>query len=324
MDESFLESEINSNNAGAYDILIKNIDKMIELIVSHDGTSKQKAREQLGLNKATLSKWKNGKHCPSSLAMEDLFEKYNGLFEPSINQWTELRDKYIEGMHLLKDDSPYSKYKRFLGNYYIYYFSDHYKKEIHCGKLRITFNETTQKCLARMVIGIRNPSILEQESFSNIFSSSTDEETQSYQQFKEYKKDLHLQIDNRCYYYEGSVDVTDMIFRLKLHGSEHRLEHKQDVNFCIKRIRNTIDLNTRKTKLYNGGIGMVIAYPNKQHRTMRLYRMGISRWPIDINNKTIKHILNHSTTDTHRVILSDDDDKRWYDYMLLYEGDKLV
>ena len=324
MDEKHNETINNADAVEANHVLMQNINMMINLLKEYKGVNKLKAYEQLGLSKATISNWKHGKQCPSYLAMVDLAEKYNSLFDPCVESWTDLRNRIIDQMQLKGEVSPYIKYERFLGDFYLYYYSDHYEDIIHCGKLRVFYNTNTHKCLCRMVIGIREPDVLESEGFSRIFSSSSDETAQAYEMFKEYKKELCYQLDKRCYYYEGSVDVSDMVLSLKLHGSEHRSDHKQEIIFCIKRIRKTIDLKTKKTKKYNGGIGLVVAHPNEQHRTMRLFRIGISRWPIDINNKSVKQILSHTYTETHRVILSDDDDKHWYDLMLLYEAGLLM
>lgn len=300
--------------------LMDNIDSMAEKIQKSLKKNKDDAYYDLGLQKGTVSKWRTGKQLPRFTTVEDLLEKYDFLFEPPINDFNELLNNRLEEFILKADIISSSEYERFLGNYYVYYFSDHYEDEVHFGKLRISYNEKTQKCRVRMIIGFRNSTTLNNKKLKDVFSGSSDGNNLAYKAFKEYKRGLKKELDKRCYYYEGKLEATEMTITLKLNGSENREGHRQHIIFPIKRINRRLDVNTGKTKLYKGGVGLAIAYPNKEHRKLRIYRIGISRWPIDINNINVKQSLLHKTTDMNRVILSDDDDKKWYDTMLLYEA----
>lgn len=151
---------------------------------------------------------------------------------------------------------------------------------------------------------------------SELFSTDTD----ALNKFDKFKDSLTYLIDKRCYYYSGHVSVQDNIFSLYLSGTEHKSNHTQFAMFDLQRVNVGIDKRTGSIREYRGGLGLVVSPSNAQHRSIRAYRMGISRWKIDYKDPELGILLKHTVTDYARAVIAEEHDRRWYDLMVRYEN----
>lgn len=294
------------------DYLYRNVKQMHDELTKSKGVSYDEAYELLCISAITHRRWKNSVINPKRQTAEALLDAYNRLFLPPINDFQTLRNHYIEEMHLKNPESQ-TKIDRFLGDYYLYYFSDHYKNEIHGGKLSIYKDNIGPH--VKMIIGIIDQDRLENKTFLEVFKKAEE----SFDLFIKYKDEQKTYLNRRCYYYSGDVLVDNNLLEFKLNGSENRNTHREYVFFDLKRIITETENTTGNPRTYKGGLGIVFAFPNKQHRDMRMLRLGISRWKIDYKDERLKKILSHRLTSNNRLIVSEEDDRRWFDLMILYE-----
>lgn len=292
-------------------ILYDNVYNMISLLKDIKDASWDQAYTLLEISGQTHARWKTNDNTKPR-TIQALFKQYNKLFIPALENENDLKTIRIANMSL-KNPVPQKRIERFYGNYYIYYYSDHYKDEIHGGMLRI-YNKEGTSCI-NMINGIRDYRLLDTADFLDIFSIDDD----SLNKFIKFKDSMQYLIDRRCYYYSGHVAINENIFSMHLSGAEQRSDHNQFALFDLQRVNVGIDKGTGNIRKYRGGLGLVISPSNMQHRSIRAYRLGISRWKISYNDPELKHLLKHNVTDYERVIVEEDDDRRWYDLMVKYE-----
>lgn len=293
-------------------VLYENVSEMLRLLTEIKDATWEQAYKLLDISAATHARWKTNDNTKKA-TIQALFKNYNILFFPTLSNENDLKDVRITGM-TLKNPAPQKHIERFYGNYYIYYFSDHYKDEVHGGMLRIYNNNESADCI-KMVNGIRDEKLLNTNVFLKLFSTDDD----SLRQFDKFKDSLPYIVDRRCYYYSGHVSIKDNIFSLYLSGTERRSGHTQFAMFDLQRINVGIDKDTGNIREYRGGLGLVVSPSNMQHRCIRAYRMGISRWKINHDDPELKILLRHNITDYGRAIIAEEDDRRWYDLMVRYE-----
>ena len=296
-----------SNNTILYD----NVENMVNLLTNVKEATIEQAYDLLNISGITHARWKDNDNTKKA-TIQALFKRYNDWFLPTLDNENDLKNKRITNM-ALRNPNAQKDIERFCGNYYIYYFSDHYKNEIHGGMIRIYKSEGSN--YIKMINGIRDVKLLASKEFLNLFSS----DTESFDEFIKFKESLPYLIDRRCYYYSGYVSVRETIFSLHLSGTEQRNEHSQIAIFDLQRVNTGMDKNTGNIRKYRGGLGFVISPSNKQHRNIRAYRMGISRWKINYDDPELKNLLKHTVTDYERNILTEEDDRRWYDLIVQYE-----
>ena len=297
-------------------ILYDNVENMVNLLTEVKETSLEQAYKLLEIAGITHARWKYSDKTKKA-TMQALFKSYNDWFFPTLNNENELKTRRITNM-VLRNPTTQKDIERFYGNYYIYYFSDHYKNEIHGGMIRIYKSASDGASYIKMVNGIRDEKILARKEFLDLFST----DSESFDQFIAFKESLPQLVDKRCYYYSGQVTVKENMLSFYLSGTEQRNEHSQIAIFDLQRINVGIDKATRNVRKYRGGLGFVIAPSNRQHRYLRAYRMGISCWKIKYDDPELEILLKHTITDYERNILTEEDDRRWYDLLVRYENNK--
>ncbi len=296
-------------------LLYDNVTNMIDLLTETKDLSLEEAYKLLHISGSSHLRWKTNDNTKQN-TLQDLYNQYSLLFTPPLQESLDLKKTKILNM-ALKNQVLQKITDRFIGLYYIYYFSDHYRDEIHGGMLKL-YNHGSS-IYAKIVIGIRDISLLDDESFLSLFSTDDD----ALDSFILFKDSLQYYIDKRCYYYSGHATINKTLLTLHMTGTEQRHDHTHIAMFDLQRISAGIDRKTGNIRNYKGGLGIVVSPPNSHHRSMRIYRMGISRWKIDYNNPELRTLLKHNITDYNRVTVTEDNDRRWFDLMVLYERDYL-
>ena len=92
---------------------------------------------------------------------------YNQNFEPKIDNSDCFFTKELGNIKTKNPDAVVELLPKYAGEYYLYYFSNHYENIIHSGKILIFLN--SQQILARMIIGIQNDIPFKNKAFNNIF-----------------------------------------------------------------------------------------------------------------------------------------------------------
>lgn len=294
-----------------YTNLYENVSEMIKLLMEVKDTTYLQAYNLLHISPQTHARWKTNDNTKKP-TIQELIKQYNLLFTPRIKNESDLKSNCIVNMSLI-NPVVQKHIDRFSGNYYIYYYSDHYKNEIHGGMLGIYSKEGANHI--KMINGIRDTVLLDKKEFLDLFSKDND----SLEQFVKFKESIPLLIDRRSYYYYGHASIRDNVFTLNLSGTEHRLDHTQFALFDLQRINAGIDKSTGKIREYRGGLGLMVSFPNAQHRSIRAYRIGISRWRIAYDDPELKILLKQNITDYCRATVVEEDDRRWYDLMVRYE-----
>ena len=260
------------------------------------------------ISRTTLIRWLRKDTLPnkSLFANPSFLSFFNEYLEPKLDSYS-----LFYKQELLELKAKNKKYQnglssKYQGEYYIYYFSNHYEDIIHSGKILLFQNSNHIE--ARMVIGIQNSNQYENILFDKIFNNSINNE-EAYILFLEYKKSLKTKLLKRCYYYGGIVYFNDYSIEIPFSGKGNHNRHHQNLYLV---------LNQSKDK-YIGGLGLVLATPNNQHQDYRCYKMGISRFELQLNDSRIQKLLKMSVSEHNRIIISPKDDLSWYDLVLLNE-----
>lgn len=260
------------------------------------------------ISRTTLLRWINTDTLPNKnlFTNSNFLSFYNEYFEPNIDnpslfykqEITELKAKDKKSLNIFS-----SKYQ---GLYFIYYFSNHYENIIHSGKILLYQN--SNQIEARMVIGIQNERQYEDKLFDKIFNNDINND-EAYIFFLEYKKSLETKLLKRCYFYEGIVHFDDYIIEILFNGKGKHHRHHQNLYLVFNKSKYD----------YIGGLGLVLATPNNQHLDYRCYKMGLSRFKLQLNDRRIGKLLKMNVSEYNRIVISPKDDLSWYDLVLLKE-----
>lgn len=292
------------------DIFVDNIKRMLKLLEC-DYKNVNRKYKSFPIPITSLRRWMEEKNIPNkewSWAAEFL-TFYNSRFEPEIDECSRFYTVKLS-MELKKEVCFEDLIVRYQGEYFIYYFSNHYKDVIHSGKLLILSNNESSS--ARLILGIQDVEQLRDKVFCNIFDENIDIE-EANDRFQKYKNMQPTDLRQRCYFYEGKIKIDRYNLKIEFTGKNERKNHKQTLFLNIKKKpRNS-------SKPYKGGLGIVLASPNEYHTDLRIYKMGISRHELFFNESNFKEMLKLVTNSLYRISVTADEDQIWYDKILLKE-----
>lgn len=246
---------------------------------------------------------------PSADYLEILFKFYNKHFEPKLSAWKVLGNTHLVDINLSLEQTDVLRY---IGEYRLYYLSNHYEDEVHGGKMKV-FSKNGG-IFARMVIGIQDESQYENKNLMQAFSQSDGEKARA--AFAQYRKELLTRKRKRCYFYEGNVSIiNDLTVMIEFKGIEHHNTHRQTFLLNVKRKTPNKD-GKPKTHKYIGGMALVLATPNEDHPQIRSYRAGISSVPLKLDDSRIVELLKLKVNEFGRITIAPEDDGKWYDLIL--------
>lgn len=260
------------------------------------------------ISRTTLHRWISKDTLPNInlFSNPSFLSFYNEYLEPSIDNPIMFYKQEINELKAKDKKTIKTLSSKYQGEYFIYYFSNHYENVIHSGKI-LLFQDYDQ-IKARMVIGIQNTNQYENKLFDRIFNISINNE-EAYNVFLEYKKSLETKLLKRCYFYEGIVHFDDYSIEIPFNGKGKHNRHHQNLFLVFNQSKD----------IYIGGLGLVLATPNNQHLEYRCYKMGISRFELQLNDSRIQKLLKMNVYEHNRIIISPKDDLSWYDLVLLKE-----
>lgn len=275
-----------------------------------------KKYESFPIPRTTIYRWMKEETFPNKDWSwgEQFLSFYNERFEPEIDDSKELFLTEQYNMQLKVKTTFDSFTERYLGEYFIYYFSNHYENIIHGGKIYV--QDKRGLLTARLVLGIQDVSQYEDQMFNSIFDKNIDN-NDAYKRFMEFKKSQQTDLRQRCYFYEGKIFIDSHCLRLAFVGYGNRKSHKQTLFLNI--VKKPQSINPKTKKLYKGGLGLVLATPNDIHTDIRVYKMGLSRVKLPFNSDKLKELLKIRHNSNNRCSLTVDDDQDWYDEILLQE-----
>lgn len=202
--------------------------------------------------------------------------------------------------------------------YNIYYFSEHYENEVHCGLLRIYVDEEGQS-LARYIYGLTSEDKLTNEHLLNAINASTNTESRNH--FENYLKTITLGYEKRVFLMNGFVDSTDFNYYLKINltGVGNRSNDAQTLYLNLSRVSK---ISTQRVA-YHGGLGFIIAAPHKTSPKIRVHRIGVAdvNIPISLDNPILRNILTLNPTSKHRLQVQMDDDREFWNFLLKCEAE---
>lgn len=205
--------------------------------------------------------------------------------------------------------------------YNIYYFSEHYEDEVHCGLLRI-YKGDNNRPLARFIYGLTSCDKMQNESLLNALNASNTTEAKMH--FEDYLRTISLGYDKRVFMMNGIVDSTDYSYYLKINftGTGKRSNDFQTLYLNVSRVSQIQSPGYK----YHGGLGIIIAAPYKTTPKIRVHRIGVADTGIKISLKdeTLKRILQLMPTDKHRLQVQMDDDREFWNFLLKCEAEALV
>ena len=289
---------------------LKNINRIISSLGCDEYNINYKY-EDFPIPRSNLIRWKKSDVHPNKKTFVDsgFLSFYNQNFEPKIDNSDCFFTKELGNIKTKNPDAVVELLPKYAGEYYLYYFSNHYENIIHSGKILIFLN--SQQILARMIIGIQNDIPFKNKAFNNIFDKDISNDY-AYTLFEQYKKTLKTHLQKRCYFYEGTVCFNDFGIEISFVGKEKRSQHQQRLNLIF----NKSSSNKRE---YLGGLGLVQALPNNQHTSYRCYKMGLSKYELPFDDSQIKEMLEINILKHNRLELTPEDDLSWYDLIILIE-----
>lgn len=251
----------------------------------------------------------NKKNNPSVTYLKQLYEFYNKHFEPKLSGSKVLGNSQLADINISSEQTDILRY---VGEYRLYYLSNHYKDEVHGGKMKV-FSKNGE-IFAKMVIGVQDESQYENEHLMQAFSQLDRDKARL--SFDQYRKELQTRKRKRCYFYEGNVSViNDLTVMIEFKGIEHHDTHRQTFLLNVKRKTPNKDGKT-KAHAYIGGMALVLATPNEDHPQIRSYRVGISSVPLKLNDNRVAELLRLHVNEYGRIMIAPEDDMKWYDLIL--------
>lgn len=291
-------------------IFLNNLDRMLSLLnCTYKNINIKYA--YFPIPRTTIYRWMTGNTYPNKDWSwgEEFLSFYNQIFDPEIEDSKEFFQKKLSYMQL-KEKFVFDDFtKQYLGNCFIYYFSNHYENIIHGGKICIQNKDGL--LTGRLVLGIQDTSQYNNKLFSKIFDKNIDNNEANIR-FQEFKKAQPTDLRQRCYFYEGKIFIDNYILRIEFIGKGNRKNHKQTLFLNIVKRPQTI-------KSYKGGLGLVLAAPNDIHTDFRIYKMGLSKCELPFNSNKLKRLLKIESNSFNRFSLTVYDDQAWYDEILLKE-----
>lgn len=212
----------------------------------------------------------------------------------------------------LSEDKSSNSLERYIGLYYIYYYSAHYENDVHCGLLRI-FSDKPKHYSARLIFGLNSISKLSDSLLLN--SINADDSTQAKILFDQYQSSYKLRYDARFYLFNGVVSANDYYLNIDFIGTGTKADHRQTLILNITRAAAY-----KSTSSYKGGLGLVMVSPNRSTPKIRVFRMGVSDVLISLDNPKLKELLKLVPNNKQRVEVQKDDDSSWWDFMLQCEA----
>lgn len=275
------------------------------------------------ITRSTLRRWREQvPDNPSQISIQKLGTSfYNHYFIPPLPIWHDLLNKKIINIQLKpKEEYQPLRAKRYEGSYYIYYYSNHYADIIHGGRL-LVYSDGDSHLRARFVLGIHDMRCFNDSQFKSIFSPKITSE-QARHEFELFRKSRKTPLQKRCYFYEGLVTEEKYMVRFEFKGVDYRSEHKQTLLLNVK--REKMSKKTFAPGSYKGGLGLILAPPNEEHPEIRSFRVGISDFMLSFDDEQLKKILTLQPDKFNRSKITENDDKEWYDLILLREQEAHV
>ena len=304
-------------------LLCDNIQKMAELIrddkrVKGDISYRlEDACKELGITYTSYRRWKNNpENLIAKRSLDPLYKNYLEKFLPSVSKPDDLIEKDLTGEMRLFNNMSIDFLKLFCSTFYVYYYSDLGPEEIHFGLLRL-FTEG-EGVSAKLVIGIPKAEGLHDADLIKVFVKDSN----SYAEFKAYRKKRKRIEERYCHYYYGSVAISGPMLVLNMHGRDrNNNENDQELKVLIniRRIMTRQSENADR-RPYLGGMSMVINMPNTKNTNLRIFRMGLSKWELpDEGVELFGALLRHNHEENHRIIMSDNDDRAWFHVVAKYQ-----
>lgn len=304
-------------------LLCGNIRKMVKLIKddaktkSEEHYSSEDAYKDLGITYKSYRRWENEpNHLIHKRSLDPLFRNYNEKFLPPLDKPEDLIDRDITGEMRLINNINIDFLKLFCNTYNVYYYSAHGPEEIHFGLLRLFIEGESIR--AKLVIGIPKTEYLHDPELNNVFKSNSN----SFEQFKSYRKNRKRLEDRYCYYYYGTAEISAQMLILTMYGrdrnnraNDHKLKVLINIRKIIKRQMEKAD-----NKPYWGGIGTALSMPNEKHMSLRIYRMGLSEWELPNEGiELVRALLRHNHAENHRIVMTEEDDRAWMYVLAKYQ-----
>lgn len=270
----------------------------------------------LNFHDATLVKYLDADDIDMSLKLAYLFaESLKTEFHIESQDYYDELINIINGKYFTNSGRRLPE--RYYGTYTIYYYSNHYENEIHCGLLRI-FADSKGNDAARMIYGLNSIEKLKDPLIRNALNAQTSTEANTH--FEEFLNKYMYRYDKRCHLMNGEVISSDYRYymEIKLKGNGSRSEIMQTL--CLNLTRAADNIN--KAFNYRGGLGLMMVTPHRSTPKVRVYKVGVAdeNIPINLNDKTLKKLLKLKPNVFQRVQVQKDDDSSWWDYILKCEA----
>ena len=250
-----------------------------------------------------LSKCRNHSFVPSMTIVNKIVKFYNYNLTPEVTTFQFLReDLSITDIKRSRNTSVFDD--RFLGTYYGYYYDDSEEKKIVGAMINIF--EENQMLRVRAITGINS----QDELYGNNLKKLFNREIITTTAYKKYHDSLDIS-QRGITYYEGAVEVTPRFLVMAMKGID-----REDKQLAI-----TLSIESFvENKEYISGLSFSVLISDKHD--IQFFMFGLSRAdrddliPLDFDNETIKNILHIQKKDNEHIIMSANDDRKWYNLVV--------
>lgn len=207
--------------------------------------------------------------------------------------------------------------ERYYGLYRIYYYSDHYPNEIHCGLLKI-FIDSMNNTRARMIYGLNSIDKLNTSEIRRIMEINS--VVDALEAFTNYKNTITYHYDRDFHLMTGTISSTDYKYYLKIDFSEvgAKSNNSQTLYLNLSRVSDVISEDNN----YCGGLGLMVAAPHSPTPKIRTYKVGVASDPIPLSltDPELKELLQLFPNDNEGIQIQTNDDSKWWHYILKREA----
>lgn len=276
--------------------------------VKNNTLDAQDIRGKEGLPSYTnLSKCANPQWRPSKKFVDKIVRFYNSNILPEVDTHQFLTKDLSQTDELRYRNGSVID-GRFLGKYYGYYYAAGVRDKINGAMLKIFKEDRILK--ARLMTGIQTDRQMAGFPLKQLF----DRQSLQREDFDKYYQSLEAD-KQRCYYYEGTVDVTKEAILICFTGADE--EHR--------RLFLTLNVDCFTVGIrrpYQGGLAFVMTTGDGPFDA-QFFQMGLSaaaNKPFSLQDKRLEEILRIHVKENNHVVLTSGIDRRWYE-LLLQERD---